>query len=124
MLITSPEPRLESVLETVRQVEGYLYAQGVSREARYMLTAAIESVLHERIAHALSSVPAPCIEIRIDREDALIKCEVTDNGAPFERGAIRGPLAEVLKEPGFELAASVKSGGNCVTITLRAFRNK
>ena len=115
-------PRLEAVLEVIQAVEGHLNAHGISLDARYLLTVAVESVLHERIAHGFDGETAACIEVQIVCDDARIRCEIIDKGQAFEHTADQGPIAEALKEPRIELVSTFDAGENRTAITYHCHR--
>jgi len=121
-LSVSLEARLDAVLEVIEQVERHLHAHGAGLTMRHMLTVAIETVLHDRIAHAPSGTADARIEVRLDCEEARIRCEIIDNGKAFEHSADSGPIVEVLKAPGIELASTSTSSASRVTITYNRHR--
>jgi len=121
-LSVSLEARLDAVLEVIEQVERHLHAHEVSLTMRHLLTVAIETVLHDRIAHAPSGAADARIEVRLDCEEACIRCEIIDNGKAFEQSADSGPIVEVLKAPGIELASISTPSASRVTITYNCHR--
>ncbi len=80
----SPQPRLETLLETIQQVEAFARAHCKWAADVYALTVTVEELLTSTLMFGFENTPAPHLSIHMYATGNKVVCTIFDSGAPFD----------------------------------------